>query len=88
MRSGVPILEVLKIVSQVVGNVVMEKAIKASADDIERGEGISNALAKHPIFPTMVIRMLSAGEQTGNIDTCSNASPTFSMKKLTPRFPA
>jgi type IV pilus assembly protein PilC len=68
VRSGVPILEVLKIVSQVVGNVVMEKAIKASADDIERGEGISNALAKHPIFPTMVIRMLSAGEQTGNID--------------------
>ncbi|MBU6410215.1 MAG: type II secretion system F family protein, partial [Verrucomicrobia bacterium] len=36
---------------------------------IERGEGISNALAKHPVFPSMVIRMLSAGEQTGNIDT-------------------
>ncbi len=68
VRSGVPILEVLRIVSQVVGNVVMEKAIKAASDDIERGEGISNALAKHPIFPTMVIRMLSAGEQTGNID--------------------
>jgi type IV pilus assembly protein PilC len=68
VRSGVPILEVLKIVSQVVGNVVMEKAIKASAEDIERGEGISAALGKHPVFPTMVIRMLSAGEQTGNID--------------------
>jgi type IV pilus assembly protein PilC len=68
VRSGVPILEVLKIVSQVVGNVIMEKAIKTASEDIERGEGISNALAKHPIFPTMVIRMLSAGEQTGNID--------------------
>jgi type IV pilus assembly protein PilC len=68
VRSGVPILEVLHIVSQTVGNVVMEKAIKASAQDIERGEGISNALAKHPIFPTMIIRMLSAGEQTGKID--------------------
>jgi len=69
VRSGVPILEVLQIVSQTVGNVVMEKAIKAAALDIERGEGISAALAKHPIFPTMVVRMLSAGEQTGNIDT-------------------
>ena len=46
----------------------MEKAIKASALDIERGEGISAALGKHPIFPSMIIRMLSAGEQTGNID--------------------
>ncbi|MEY4917321.1 MAG: hypothetical protein RL616_1234 [Verrucomicrobiota bacterium] len=68
VRSGVPILEVLQIVSQTVGNVVMEKAIKTSMADIERGEGISAALAKHPIFPTMVVRMLSAGEQTGNID--------------------
>jgi type IV pilus assembly protein PilC len=69
IRSGVPILEVLQIVSQTVGNVVMEKAIQAAAADIERGEGISSALGKHPIFPPMIIRMLSAGEQTGNIDT-------------------
>ena len=68
VRSGVPILEVLQIVSQTVGNVIMEKAIKAASADIERGEGISVALGKHPIFPSMVVRMLSAGEQTGNID--------------------
>ena len=68
VRSGVPILEVLQIVSQTVGNVVMEKAIKTAATDIERGEGISAALGKNPIFPSMVIRMMSAGEQTGNID--------------------
>jgi type IV pilus assembly protein PilC len=68
IRSGVPILEVLQIVSQTVGNVVMEKAIKVAAGDIERGESISAALAKHPIFPNMIIRMISAGEQTGKID--------------------
>ena len=68
IRSGVPILEVLQIVSATVGNTMMEKAIKTSALDIERGEGISQALSKHPIFPSMIIRMLSAGEQTGNID--------------------
>jgi type IV pilus assembly protein PilC len=68
VRSGVPILEVLQIVSQTVGNVMMEKAIKIAASDIERGEGISNALGKHPIFPSMIIRMMRAGEQTGNID--------------------
>ena len=68
IRSGVPILEVLQIVSQTVGNVVMEKAIKTAASNIERGEGISAALGKNPIFPNMIIRMMSAGEQTGNID--------------------
>ena len=68
VRSGVPILEVLAIVQNTVGNVVMELAIKSAATDIERGEGISNALGKHPVFPTMIIRMMTAGEQTGKID--------------------
>jgi type IV pilus assembly protein PilC len=69
IRSGVPILEVLTIVQNTVGNVIMEAAVKAAAVDIERGEGISAALSKHPIFPTMIIRMMSAGEQTGKIDS-------------------
>jgi type IV pilus assembly protein PilC len=68
IRSGVPILEVLQIVSQTVGNVVMEKAIKVAASDIERGESISSALGKHSVFPSMIIRMVTAGEQTGKID--------------------
>ena len=68
VRSGVPILEVLQIVSQTVGNVVMEKAVKVAATDIERGESISAALAKHPVFPSMIVRMVTAGEQTGKID--------------------
>lgn len=69
IRSGVPILEVLQIVSQTVGNVVMEKAIKVASTDIERGESISAALGKHPVFPNMIIRMITAGEQTGKIDS-------------------
>jgi type IV pilus assembly protein PilC len=69
IRSGVPILEVMNIVSNTCGNVVMEKAIKTAAGDIERGESISTALAKHPVFPSMILRMLSAGEQTGKIDS-------------------
>jgi len=68
VRSGVPILEVLQIVSQTVGNTVMEKAIRTAANDIERGESISTALGKHPVFPSMIIRMVTAGEQTGKID--------------------
>ena len=68
IRSGVPILEVLHIVSQTVGNMVMEKAIKVASSDIERGESIAVALGKHPVFPNMIIRMITAGEQTGKID--------------------
>ncbi len=69
IRSGVPILEVLAIVQNTVGNVIMEAAVKTASVDIERGDGISAALSKHPIFPTMIIRMMTAGEQTGKLDS-------------------
>src|SRR3954466_4602535 len=69
IRSGVPILEVLGIVANTVGNVVMEKAIRVAMSDIEKGSGISDAMAKHPVFPVMIIRMMTAGEQTGKIDS-------------------
>ncbi|MFO1501654.1 MAG: type II secretion system F family protein [Verrucomicrobiota bacterium] len=69
IRSGVPILEVLNIVANTCGNVIMEKAVRTASGDIERGEGISMALSKHPIFPTMIIRMITAGEQTGKVDS-------------------
>lgn len=68
IRSGVPILEVLRIVANTSGHVGMEKAIHTAALDIEKGDGISTALAKNPIFPTMIIRMMMAGEQTGKLD--------------------
>jgi len=69
VRSGVPILEVLQIVANTVGNTVMEKAIRQGAGDIERGESMSTALGKHPVFPSMIIRMITAGEQTGKIES-------------------
>ncbi|HAM70566.1 MAG TPA: pilus assembly protein PilC [Verrucomicrobiales bacterium] len=68
VRSGVPILEVLGIVANTCGNVVMEKAIRAAAVDIERGEGLAASISKHPVFPSMLIRMLTAGEQTGKVE--------------------
>ena len=69
VRSGVPILEVLEVTSQTVGNVVLEKAIKSATVDIEQGQTVSDSLSKHPVFSDMVIRMAAAGEQTGDLDT-------------------
>ncbi len=69
IRSGVPILEVLNIVANTCGHTGMEKSINSATTDIEKGDGIATALGRHPIFPVMIIRMISAGEQTGRIDS-------------------
>src|SRR6266536_2349910 len=69
IRSGVPILEVLDIVGGTAGNYVIEKSIKSVSENVEKGDNLSVALSKKPIFPPMLLRMVAAGEATGKIDT-------------------
>jgi type IV pilus assembly protein PilC len=68
IRSGVPILEVMDIVGDTSGNSVVTDAIKLVSADVEKGDHLTNALARQPIFPPMLVRMVGAGEATGKID--------------------
>ena len=68
LRSGVPILETLRIVGQSSGNTVVEDAVEKTAGSIERGDNLALALRQHSIFPPMLVRMVAAGEQTGKVD--------------------
>ena len=69
IRSGVPILEVIEIVAGASGNHVVETSIKGVGEDVEKGDNLSVALSKKPIFPPMMLRMVAAGEATGKIDS-------------------
>jgi type IV pilus assembly protein PilC len=68
IRSGVPILEVIDIVGGASGNDVIEKSIRSMGTDVEKGDNLSIAMSKKPIFPPMLLRMVAAGESTGKID--------------------
>lgn len=67
-RSGVPILKSLDIVSMATGNKMYEKVLQESKTYVERGETLSKALEDSGKFPSMMLHMLKAGEQTSQID--------------------
>jgi type IV pilus assembly protein PilC len=68
LRSGVPILETLRIVGQSSGNTQLEYAVVATGVNIEKGDTLALALGQHKVFPPMLVRMVAAGEQTGKVD--------------------
>jgi type IV pilus assembly protein PilC len=68
VKSGVPILVSLEIVSRTSGNTVIEKALEEVRKSIKEGENIAVPLAKSGAFPPMVVRMISVGEQTGELE--------------------
>ncbi len=68
LRSGVPILAALEITGDSTGNVVITKALVEVKDSVKAGESISGPLAKHAVFPSMVVHMMASGEETGALD--------------------
>lgn len=68
LRAGVPVLQSLKIVGDTSGNVVLERASAAISESVQRGEGLSPPMAGHPVFPSMVVQMVTVGEDTGATD--------------------
>lgn len=67
-RSGVPVLNALEIVSKTSGNKVIEGVVSNCRSAVRDGEPISKPLSKSGIFPPMVCRMVSVGEQTGQLE--------------------
>ncbi len=68
LRSGLPVLQSLKIVQNVIQNKVLANALKGIHDSIVEGSDISTPLAKTGIFPPMVGYMIATGEQSGQLE--------------------
>lgn len=68
IRSGVPILSSLEIVSRTTGNRVVEMAVDKVRENVKEGEPIAGPLSKSGVFPPMVVRMIAVGEQTGELE--------------------
>jgi len=77
IRSGVPILQSLEVVGGASGNAVIEAAVRDVQDSVRRGESLSAPLARHPVFPPMVVHMLAVGEDTGATDTMLEKAAEF-----------
>lgn len=68
VQSGVPILNALEIVAKAAGNLVIESAIMDARKSVEHGDTLSAGLSNKDCIPTLVVRMMSAGEKTGKVD--------------------
>jgi type IV pilus assembly protein PilC len=77
LRSGVPILQALDIVSDTVNNRTIAKAVQDVQGSVREGESMAKPLAKHKVFPPMVVQMIAVGEETGQVDVMLEKVSTF-----------
>src|SRR6058998_2824754 len=68
ISSGVPILEGLLITARSAGNRVVERTVMQARTHVTAGGTLAEPLKSTPVFPAMVVHMISVGENTGALD--------------------
>ncbi|MFA5962303.1 MAG: type II secretion system F family protein [Parcubacteria group bacterium] len=69
LAGGIPIIKALTIVSAVIGNTVYEELYLRTAENVKRGQNMSDILTRSPLIPPMVSHMIKIGEESGQIDS-------------------
>ncbi|MBR4608126.1 MAG: type II secretion system F family protein [Lachnospiraceae bacterium] len=70
LAAGVTIIEALGMLAEQTENKKFKAVIEEVHDDVQKGETLSSAFAKHPkFFPEMMIQMANAGEASGSLET-------------------
>jgi general secretion pathway protein F len=68
LRSGVPMLQALGIVRQIIGNQVINRAVGEVEVGAREGAGIAAPLGRTGVLPGLALQMITVGEETGRLD--------------------
>ena len=80
--SGVPILEALRIGSQVVTNLPMREAVDAAAKRVREGASLNKSLAESRLFPPISLHLIASGEASGKLDEMLDRAATNQEREL------
>ena len=74
--AGLPILRSLHVLAEQERPGPLQSAISGVAADVESGESLASAMARHPkAFDRLYVNMVQGGETGGILDVILNASP-------------
>ncbi len=77
VSTGVPIVQALEDAARVAGNYVIESALKFAVVRVTEGDKLAQPLEQSGQFPAMVVQMVSAGEESGDLGGMMNKVADF-----------
>lgn len=81
-KSGVPLVEALRIAAEVTSNWHIRDAIRRTAVKVTEGGSLSRALEESGYFPPMMMQMIASGERSGELDEMLARAATMQDKEL------
>ena len=68
ITSGVPLLQALGIVREIIGNLIIANSINSIQKAVKEGKGVSLPMRSLGIFPSLAVHMIRVGEETGKME--------------------
>jgi MSHA biogenesis protein MshG len=68
LRSGVPVMQCLSAVAEVVDNHYLADRIEKMREGVQRGESVLRTSVSAGIFTPVVLQMIAVGDETGELD--------------------
>ncbi len=68
ITSGIDMLTTLDLTAEVVGNVIIARAIKDIKDGVNQGKGLAGPMRVSKLFAPIVVQMVAIGEESGKLD--------------------
>jgi len=68
INSGVPLLQSLIIVREIINNVIISQSITDISKGVKEGKGVSGPMRAAGVFPSLAMHMIRVGEETGRLD--------------------
>lgn len=75
--AGVPLVDALQSVSGAAGNAVYKQAIDRIRIDVTSGQSLYMSIKMTGLFPSMLLQMVSIGEESGALDTMLDKVATY-----------
>jgi len=77
LASGVPVIEAIKLAKAVAGNYYYEAIWQKVLEEVTGGKRICEVLRNTPLFPNVLVQMISAGEEAGKLDVVLEKVSTY-----------
>jgi type IV pilus assembly protein PilC len=82
LGAGVPVLNAIEILEEMTSNTVIKGILTRARDQIAEGVGIALSMAGNKVFPSLVIKMVQVGEESGSLPQVLDRSSVYFEKKV------
>ncbi len=82
LNSGVQLLKAMDITKKIISNIHIVEALENAKEGVREGKSLAQELSKSNLFPSMLMQMISVGEQSGELESMLDRAGTAYEKEV------